>query len=401
MLGRLTVGVLILSAGIPSAQNLLNQPESVVFDAARERYLVSNFGDGSIVQIDSTGVQSNLNTDLSQVAGLHIVGDTLYAASSDGPHAGLVGIDLLSGSIIFELAIDGMDFLNDITSDSSGYVYVTEHNGNKIFKVKRDNLTYSSFVSSGLSYPNGIMFDSINNRLLITNVCATAGRIEAVSLEDSTVTTLVAIGLTGTDGLAEDSEGYIYVSSWQSNAVYRYHPSFSEPRETISTGHSAPADIYFNRRDNVLAIPNFYANEVTFLQFADVDGDGVIDINDNCPDDYNPDQADSDEDGFPDSCDNCPDVYNPGQSDVNLDGIGDSCCCIGLTGNVDDDSGDITDIGDLTALIGYLFIPPNTPPVCMKEANINGDEGGVIDIGDLTALISYLFIPPNPEVAEC
>ncbi|UCC43932.1 MAG: choice-of-anchor J domain-containing protein [Candidatus Zixiibacteriota bacterium] len=76
-------------------------------------------------------------------------------------------------------------------------------------------------------------------------------------------------------------------------------------------------------------------------------------------------------------------------------------CCNNVTGNVDGDPGEVIDIGDLTALIGFLFIPPNTPPVCMEEANINGDEGGEVDIGDLTALIGYLFIPPNPEVAEC
>jgi len=76
-------------------------------------------------------------------------------------------------------------------------------------------------------------------------------------------------------------------------------------------------------------------------------------------------------------------------------------CCQVLTGNVDNDPSGIVDIGDLTALIAYLFIPPNTPPVCMEEANTDGDPGGVVDIGDLTALIAYLFIPPNPLPAPC
>jgi hypothetical protein len=73
-------------------------------------------------------------------------------------------------------------------------------------------------------------------------------------------------------------------------------------------------------------------------------------------------------------------------------------CCVGLTGNVDNDPGDGVDLGDLTALIDFLFIS-FTPPVCMEEANVDGDPGGGVDLGDLTALIDFLFIsftPPAP-----
>lgn len=70
----------------------------------------------------------------------------------------------------------------------------------------------------------------------------------------------------------------------------------------------------------------------------DSDGDGVVDLNDNCPADYNPDQADSDDDGQGDVCDvdldndgieddadNCPAVANVDQTDGDGDGIGDAC----------------------------------------------------------------------------
>jgi cysteine-rich repeat protein len=43
---------------------------------------------------------------------------------------------------------------------------------------------------------------------------------------------------------------------------------------------------------------------------ADRDGDGVIDQEDNCPDDANPDQADSDGDDAGDVCDDEPNVRN-------------------------------------------------------------------------------------------
>ena len=71
--------------------------------------------------------------------------------------------------------------------------------------------------------------------------------------------------------------------------------------------------------------------------------------------------------------------------------ITDKCCMGERTGNVDYDPEDIVDLGDLTALIDFLFISFTEPP-CTSEANIDGDPEGIIDLGDLTALIDYLFI---------
>ena len=49
----------------------------------------------------------------------------------------------------------------------------------------------------------------------------------------------------------------------------------------------------------------------------DIDNDGILNVNDNCIDIPNPNQADSDGDGIGDVCDNCPNVNNPGQEDEN------------------------------------------------------------------------------------
>ncbi|MBV8762931.1 MAG: thrombospondin type 3 repeat-containing protein [Deltaproteobacteria bacterium] len=65
----------------------------------------------------------------------------------------------------------------------------------------------------------------------------------------------------------------------------------------------------------------------------DVDGDGVLNASDNCPDRYNVDQHDEDGDGVGDVCDNCPTISNANQSDISEtakplqlpDGVGDAC----------------------------------------------------------------------------
>jgi len=57
----------------------------------------------------------------------------------------------------------------------------------------------------------------------------------------------------------------------------------------------------------------------------DSDGDGLNNIEDNCPDENNPDQLDTDNDGIGDVCDNCPTMANADQLDVNNNRIGDVC----------------------------------------------------------------------------
>lgn len=65
---------------------------------------------------------------------------------------------------------------------------------------------------------------------------------------------------------------------------------------------------------------------------GDLDGDGVLDADDNCPRASNVDQHDEDGDAFGDACDNCPSVKNPNQADTTElemrafpDGVGDAC----------------------------------------------------------------------------
>ena len=71
---------------------------------------------------------------------------------------------------------------------------------------------------------------------------------------------------------------------------------------------------------------------------TDGDGDGVLDVADNCPVDPNPEQRDNDGDGDGDLCDwdddgdgvadaedNCPTLANADQADSDNDGYGDAC----------------------------------------------------------------------------
>ncbi|UCC43100.1 MAG: S8 family serine peptidase [Candidatus Zixiibacteriota bacterium] len=84
-----------------------------------------------------------------------------------------------------------------------------------------------------------------------------------------------------------------------------------------------------------------------------------------------------------------PAENNPTDLSAVLFSINYAGCCVGRTGNINCDIDDVTDMGDLTRLIDYLFISFEEL-CCEAEADVNSDTQ--TDIGDLTELIDYLFI---------
>lgn len=363
----LLLSILLALGSSIEAQSLLNQPESVVYDSTHHRYLVSNKATGQIVAIDTLGVHSYFVSGLGSCRGLTIVSDVVYVACN----LGLRGYNLASATLVLSVTPSGMSFLNDVEADTSGYLYVTDSNNGQVYKVTIATQTSTTLVAGGLTGgPNGLLYDKQNRRLLVCCWGTNAG-IYSIDPDSGASTLLVGTGLGNLDGLAEDNEGNIYVSSWNSNSVYRFTKTFATPAVLVSGGHSGPADIFFNRLDNTLAVPNFNANTVELVDMDD-DDDLILDLDDNCPGIANPDQADCDDNGVGNAC--------------------DTYCC-------GDANGDwAVDISDAVFLISFIFSGGATPdPLAAADANC--DE--TVDISDAVYLISYIFSGGTRPCAAC
>lgn len=109
-------------------------------------------------------------------------------------------------------------------------------------------------------------------------------------------------------------------------------------------------------QDPVWVAADVYA---PFAQLPDTDGDGVVDLCDNCPSMLNPDQTDVDQDDLGDPCDpdddndgvedeadNCPLTPNVEQADTDGDGLGDACDNCPLQYNPDQADEDSDGVGD-------------------------------------------------------
>jgi hypothetical protein len=263
--------LLLLTPLVSQGQFFLNQPESIVLDSSHNRYLVSNWGNGTIVQIDSSGTQSYFNTDFQnqlQIAGLYLFGDTVLAASGNGPNAGITGFDVNTDSMIFHIPLPGIGLPNDIAMDPSGAIYVTDYWGDKLYRIVNHFPSIVFGQGQGLGNPNGIMYDERYHRLLIISVSGPGAPILQINLEDTTLSTLVTTGIGGTDGIAMDFDRNMYISDWNLDGIYMYDSTFTNPPQVFSTGHLDPADIYFDRVNSILCVPNFSRNTVDFLPMA-------------------------------------------------------------------------------------------------------------------------------------
>jgi len=135
-------------------------------------------------------------------------------------------------------------------------------------------------------------------------------------------------------------------------------------------------------------------------EFTDSDDDGIEDFLDNCPFDYNPNQADGDGDGIGSVCD--PDGwYRPKRPRYNCL-LGDVC---GEHYNrrpmAASEPEGVVDIQDLVFLANYVL--GNGPaPEILEHGNVDGIEGaaGPIDIRDVLYLANYLFAG-GPKPPPC
>lgn len=244
-----------------------SSPESIEFDYANNRWFISNNGSGEILARNSaTGVRTVFASGISSGPhGLEIVNDTLYVC--DGGY--LRAYNINTGALVFNKNLAGT-FLNGITHDNSGYLYITDFSAYKIFRFDITTRTFTTFVTStGTPSPNGIIFDQPNNRCVFVNWGASAP-IKAVDLTTAAVTTVTATTLGNCDGIAKDGTGNYYVSSWSGGSkVTRFTNTFTTPTTVISTGLSSPADIFYNVLTDTLGVPNSGSgNNTTYHYFG-------------------------------------------------------------------------------------------------------------------------------------
>lgn len=234
-----------------SAQATFSSPESVEYDAQYQRWIVGNNNAGTVV---SYYPQSNLTVPFASgfttgPHGIEIMGSNVYVC--DG--ARIKGYDLASGTQTLNLNLNAT-FLNGLTSDGVNYLFATDYSAKKIYRICPATSSFN-LMTTTVKTPNGIYYDGTNNRCVFVTWGSNAP-IQAMSLADSTISTLLTTTLSNCDGITRDNAGYWYVTAWGTNALNRIDPSFSSAPVSVMSGLSSPADIDINSAGDSIAIPN-------------------------------------------------------------------------------------------------------------------------------------------------
>ncbi|HWO88771.1 MAG TPA: hypothetical protein VNL98_06440 [Gemmatimonadales bacterium] len=252
-------------------------PESVLYDAALDAYLVSNIN-GSPFERDDNGFISRLGTDgrvvelrwidgadtavtLHAPKGMAISGDTLFVADIDE----LRLFDRISGRPLGSRRVATARFLNDVTVGPDGTVYVTDTGLRPDFSVgpgyvfRFDRRGRAEGYLATESGPNGIVADSSGVTVVMWNGEVMRGAARAWSRLPSVAAQL--------DGLVRLADGTLLASAWADSSVYRLAPSDTAWTRLVG-GLPSPADIGFDTRRGRLLIPIFQGNRVEIRPLA-------------------------------------------------------------------------------------------------------------------------------------
>lgn len=227
-----------------------DMPESVVFDAPRNRVILSTIigdpgavdGQGNLVLLTPDGevINGAWVTGLNAPKGMSVVGDILLVADLTHVHE----IDLATGIIRRSLAAPGSVFLNDVTSDGD-VAYVSDLLTDSLWRYAQGALTLW-LSDPQLAHPNGVLLD--NDRLLVGSwglglrddfTTEVPGSLLSVSLETREIS-VVAAELGNIDGITRIGDALI-VSDWVTGGLFEV----GDDGDVRQTGQFAPglADI--------------------------------------------------------------------------------------------------------------------------------------------------------------
>lgn len=240
-------------------------PESVVLDAAAGVLYVSNVN-GPPAEADGNGYISRLSaegevlerqwvTGLDAPKGLALHDGQLYVSDITR----LAVIDPASGKITAIHEAPGSRFLNDVTADEDGRVFVSDMMTNQIWRLDGDEFSVW-LEDDALENPNGLLAEP--DRLLIASwgvpnedfSTEVPGHLKAVDYQSRTIESLGGGEPVGNlDGLEADGQGGYLVTDWLSGGLYRFDAAGTA--ELLMDLNQGSADHEFVEAERLAVIP--------------------------------------------------------------------------------------------------------------------------------------------------
>ena len=274
-----TAPIVVSDAGLAT-------PESVLYDAEADVYLVSNInggpadadGNGFISRVDPAGRVLELKwidgakaeQGLDAPKGMAFSDGVLYVADLTSVKT----FDRATGKSTGKITIPGTTFLNDIAVAPDGTIYVSDsglaagasglvpNGSDAIYRIdKGEKKAVRVIKDKGLDNPNGLLADDEG----VWVVTFGSNQLYRVSREGRKEAG-ENLPTGQLDGIVRVSDGSVLVSSWQGSSILRGSPGAGF-LSTIS-GVASPADIGYDSKRRRVLIPLFMGDAVEIRSLA-------------------------------------------------------------------------------------------------------------------------------------
>ena len=245
-----------------ATDTILKVPESVLVDDKENCLWVSNIdgasngkdGKGGISKLSKTGTPINLDwvTGLNAPKGMAKYKQELYVADLTE----LVIIDIKKGVVKNKIKVEGSVFLNDVTVNKNGAVFVSDSRTGKVHRIENGIV---SIEVENLQGPNGLL--SIEDQLLILD------RGSLLSVTPGGAISKIMDGMDpSTDGIERVAPNQYIVSCW--NGIVYFVAAGAQKITLFDTRSEKinSADIGYDAKNKIIYVPTFMKNSVVAYQ---------------------------------------------------------------------------------------------------------------------------------------
>lgn len=246
-------------------------PESVLIAPDGKTYVseIGEFGkdgDGKISIIEG-GKRKIFATGMDDPKGLAYTKGALYVADK----ARILKIEKNGKWKVFAAAEafpQKPQFLNDLTTDKAGNIYVSDSGdlkgkGGAVYRVAPDGKVSTVITGAEDKHilaPNGLLPDGSEFLLMVDFL---SGELYRIVLKTGRMTR-VAEGFGGGDGIARDSKGVLWISDWKNGRLFTLKKDGE--LKLVKDGFKAPADIAIATDGRTVLVPDMKAGEMVWVK---------------------------------------------------------------------------------------------------------------------------------------
>jgi hypothetical protein len=243
------------------SDTLFKVPESVLYDPLRNVIYVANIN-GKSGEKDGNGFISRLLPDgrieelewisgLDAPKGMGLYQDKLYVADLTA----VVVIDLKNGKIEKRIEVPGASFLNDLTIDTDGHVYISDSQTLRVYRLT-DDIPRVWKEHTEWQKPNGLL--ALEGALHLIDM--NNGKLYELSYKNGGIRTL-ATAIPSGDGIVAIGKDEYLISNWNGEILHVHKGNVHKILDTKAEKKQA-ADIWYIPSERLLLVPTFFANTV-------------------------------------------------------------------------------------------------------------------------------------------